>query len=243
VLASRLFLAPKKKQHKIAVRCYLSVGAASMKMIQDFILSFNSIHEFAMTFDLQRDDTGAFISMNGSSAAVGQDARIKVVIDGFLLPFYLTGFVAWRRLRSGPQLPSGVYIKLNERERSRLGGIINHFKTSKQLAERRKSPRFPLIAGGVYETAKGNFVSETRDISKGGVFIECDGPLISVGARFPVVLYLDGQTAKGIQLHAQVAWIELFDESKGMGLIFERGQSGIKQVYRALKRIDKQMKK
>ena len=109
--------------------------------------------------------------------------------------------------------------------------------------DRRSEQRYPLFASATYATSTGEFSSETRNISSGGVYLRCQGPLLSVGARFPVTLHLEGEHSRGVKLNGRVAWLDLFEESKGMGVIFDQGQSGIKQVQRAIKRISRDLKR
>ena len=95
----------------------------------------------------------------------------------------------------------------------------------------------------MYRTAKGKFRSEIRDISKGGAFLRCTGPLLSVGATFPVTLYLEGDSDRGVEVDAQVAWLDMFDDPKGMGVVFKRGRSALKNVARTIKRIEQDLKR
>jgi hypothetical protein len=65
---------------------------------------------------------------------------------------------------------------------------------------------------------------------------------LSVGARFPVVLYTEGIDGKGTPLSVQVAWIDLFEDTKGMGVGFIRSQAGLKQVGQVVKRLEKELR-
>ena len=68
-------------------------------------------------------------------------------------------------------------------------------------------------------------------------------PLMSVGARFPLVLFPNGKRARGLALDAQVAWIDLFEETKGMGVVFIRGQSMLKKVAQLVDAFEADIKK
>ena len=136
-------------------------------------------------------------------------------------------------------MPKGIFVQLFDRERARLRGIIDFLRAnlSGSSKERREYQRYPLFADAEYATAQGIFSSEIRNISLGGVYLRCMGPLLSMGARFPVTIYLGGSTSKGIVLQARVAWVDMFDEDKGMGVLFDEGQSELRAINRSIKRI------
>jgi Tfp pilus assembly protein PilZ len=210
--------------------------------VQQFALSLDSVQAFDQTFARQGEDTGCFFP-TARKISVGQKACIRVTIQKVSAPVYLHGFVAWRRVRSGgPAMPQGVYVRLGDRDRARLDGIVRFLQSGAKGKDRRRSQRFPVFAKATYQTAQGQFQSETRNLSEGGVFLRCMGPLLTIGARFPITLYLKGDDAKGFALHARVAWIDLFTDSKGMGVVFDQDQPELKQIGKAIKRIQNQLK-
>jgi hypothetical protein len=208
---------------------------------RSFFLSFETVREFDQAFEREDGQTGIFFP--SVQASVGQQACIRAVIEGLPAPIYLEGVVAWRRLRPGGRsLPPGVFVNLTDRDR-RLNGIIDYFATQTVGKERRRNNRFPMFASAPYTTAQGEYPSEVRNISEGGVFMRCMGPLLSVGASFPVTLFLEGDNSRGVSLTGRVAWLDMFQNSKGMGIVFEQGQSGQRQVSKAIKRIKKDLKR
>jgi hypothetical protein len=140
-------------------------------------------------------------------------------------------------------MPSGVFIALVDRDRARLDSIVRYLRSAQSRNSKRAHPRYPVLIPAKYRTSKGEFPSETRNLSRGGAFLRCKGPLLTVGAKFPVILYLDGEGGKGISLKAKVAWIDYFEDTQGMGVMFDPGQSQLKKVHRLLDRFEKNLRK
>lgn len=208
-----------------------------------FQLSFDSAKEFDAAFERKGEATGVFFG-SAREHEVGSRVIIRVEVKGAPSPIYLEGMVAWRRARSGgPRLPKGVFVALTDRERARLDGVVKFLRSAARGKDRRTDQRYPLFADATYATATGEFPSETRNISAGGVYLRCQGPLLSVGARFPVTLHLEGGLSRGVTLNGRVAWLDLFEDSKGMGVVFDEGQASIKHVHRAIKRIKRDLKR
>ncbi len=207
-----------------------------------FSLTFDSVSDFDKAFARQGSDTGYFFRTS-KTIAVGQRACIRVLIRSGGNPFFLEGVVAWRRVRpGGPDMPPGVYVNLVDRDRARLDGIVRYLRAGAEGRDRRNHQRYPLFADAAYETADGTHRSEVRNISERGAYLRCMGPLLSVGARFPVTLYLTGERNRGVRMQARVAWIDLFDDTRGMGVSFDSDQTEIKQVSKAIKRIQRDLK-
>ncbi len=210
---------------------------------QEFSLAFDSAGEIDRAFDRKGEESGFFFQ-GEQKVPVGRRACIRLEFEGFKTPLYLEGTVAWRRVRAGgPDMPVGVFVNLDARDRLRVDGLIRYLGSGSKAKERRRTQRYPFFASAVYRTAKGKFRSEIRDISKGGAFLRCTGPLLSMGATFPVTLYLEGDSDRGVEVDAQVAWLEMFDDPKGMGVVFRRGRSALKNVARTIKRIEQDLKR
>jgi len=152
-------------------------------------LNLNSVRELDGAFERKGENTGHFFSVT-SGVRVGSKVFIRVHIQGLDFPVFLEGVVAWRRVQNaGPSMRRGIFVQLRDRERARLDGIVKFFqKKTRGPRERRRFQRFPLFADAEYSTAQGVFGSEIRNISEGGVYLRCLGPLLSIGARFPVHL-------------------------------------------------------
>ncbi|MBN2496569.1 MAG: PilZ domain-containing protein [Deltaproteobacteria bacterium] len=206
----------------------------------EFMLVFDSADHFDRTFERKGAETGFFFPSR-RDVSLGQEVMIRATIQGFEEPVYLRGVVAWRRVQSGgTKMPAGMYVTLSERDRARLDGIVKYLKMGSKSKERRRHSRLPMLVSARYQTAEGAFGAETRNLSEGGAFLRCrKGPLLTVGARFPVVLYLEGEDGKQTELDVRVAWIDLFDASKGMGVEFESGQPELRRITRALRRFQK----
>lgn len=200
-----------------------------------FVRSFDSIELFAAGFERDEGGIGCFFPTDLNSQ-VGIGAEIQVEVHGIKKPFVLRGQVVWKRCRSAnTDLPQGVYVRLTESESARFEGLIQYFRPNTVNEERRRFPRLPTALTAMYETSRGKHEAEVHNLSSQGAFLRCRGPLLPVGAPLPITLFIDGRE-KGLTLNAQVAWVEL-EAGKGMGIAFDEGQSGLRQVARAVKRL------
>lgn len=201
----------------------------------EFTVVLSSVDEFEKTFTNKGADTGVFFSVS-RAVKVGDRAMLRVSINGHSEPLFLEGRIRWRRVKAGgPKLPAGIFVGLVERERSHLEGLARFLASGRSRAERRRNPRYPVEIPASYGTSKGFFPAEVMNVSRAGAFLRCLGPLLSVGVRFPVKLGVGEKKDPFIQLNAQVAWIDLFEDTKGMGIGFIRGQAGIKEIERVVK--------
>lgn len=208
-----------------------------------FLLTFDSVEEFDRAFERKGPDTGLF-HRTLRAFSVGDRVSILVTIKGAQGMVSLEGRVLWRRIRSGgPKMPAGIFIALVDRDRARMDSIVRYLRASKHQKDKRGDPRYPVLLPAKYQTSKGEFQSETRNLSRGGAFLRCSGPLLTVGAKFPIVLFLDGEAGKGTSLSAKVAWIDYFEDTQGMGVVFVPGQSQLKKIYRLLDRFEKNLRK
>jgi Tfp pilus assembly protein PilZ len=209
---------------------------------RQFFLSFESPQAFDAAFERKGSETGFFFHSAGS-LSVGDRVILMVHVKSVNNPVFLEGKVIWRRLRpGGPNLPAGVFVGLVDRDRARLDGIVKYLE-SPGKAERRKYTRFPVNFEAIYSTSKGEFSSRIRNLSVSGAFLRCAGPLLTVGARFPIVLRTDEEKHKEIALNVRVAWLDFFEDTQGMGVVFIRGQSHLKKVRRLIETFEKNLKK
>ena len=208
-----------------------------------FWLTFDTVDEFERVMERKGGDIGIF-HKTLRAFAVGDRLSILVTIKGAEGMVSLEGRVLWRRIRSGgPKMPAGVFIALVDRDRARLDSVLRYLRSNKPNKQNRLHPRYPVLLPAKYQTSKGEFNSETRNLSRGGAFLRCKGPLLTVGAKFPVILFLEGESGKGIPLNAKVAWIDYFEDTQGMGVMFDPGQSQLKKVHRLLDKFEKSLRK
>jgi len=208
-----------------------------------FWLTFDTVDDFERTMEHKGSDVGIF-HKTLRAFSVGDRLSILVTIKGAEGMVSLEGRVLWRRIRSGgPKMPAGVFIALVDRDRARLDSVLRYLRSNKPNKQLRAHPRYPVLLPAKYQTSKGEFSSETRNLSRGGAFLRCKGPLLTVGAKFPVILFLDGEAGKGTSLNAKVAWIDYFEDTQGMGVMFDPGQSQLKKVYRLLDKFEKSLRK
>jgi uncharacterized protein (TIGR02266 family) len=86
------------------------------------------------------------------------------------------------------------------------------------MSERRQHPRLSIAVEVDFGSENNFYSARTRDISVGGLFIECDVAL-PIGARLRVDLRF---LQKRFQADAEVTWVLLGEgkESVGMGVRF-----------------------
>lgn len=210
---------------------------------KQFFLSFDTVRDFDRACERRGTETGFFFGVD-RNLAVGEKVSILVSVKGIRTPVALEGRVLWRRIRDGgPDMPPGLFVGLVDRDRARLDSIVRFLQSSGKHKERRDHFRFPVHLEARYQTAKGSFPSETRNISRKGAFLRCMGPLLTVGASFPVTLFLDDDDTKGTQLSARVAWIDYFEDTQGMGVEFDGGQSQLRKINRLCDRLERELKK
>jgi Tfp pilus assembly protein PilZ len=210
--------------------------------VNRFFLYFDSAEAFDIDFERNRQDTGYFFKTT-RSISVGEMVSIIVSVKDSKNQIFLEGQITHRRVRSGgPKLPSGVFVVLTTRARANLDGIVKYLKSG-NAKEARAHTRFPIALRATYGTSEGSFTSETSNISREGAFLRCKGPLFTIGTKFPLVIYEQGENVKGLALDAQVAWIDYFKDTKGMGVTFIKGQAQLKTIRRILGKYEKEMKK
>jgi Tfp pilus assembly protein PilZ len=207
-----------------------------------FSLTFENPQDFDLQVERKGADTGFFFRTS-REFSVGTRVVIAIVVKGVGSPVFLEGRVQWRRVRAGgPDLPEGVFVALLERERARLDGILSYLR-SMGRKERRTKTRFPVQLRAFYLTSKGEFQAEVRNISEGGAFLRCEGPLLAIGARFPVTFFAEEKQDSGISIEVEVAWIDLFKETQGMGVLFVRGGSPMRKIRKLIDGYEKNINK
>jgi Tfp pilus assembly protein PilZ len=214
-----------------------------MSGVVPITLAFNALADFEAAIERQGANTGFFLQPR-EDVAVGQRVALRVAIRGLSSPVFLDGLVAWRRVRAGGgELPAGVFVVLSDRDRARLDGLLGYLRQGEAARERRTHPRFPILLEATYLTSKGAHSSETGNLSAGGAFLRCSGPLLTIGATFPVRLFLDGPGSKPTELVAHVAWIDPFEQTKGMGVAFMPAQPALRRIHQVLRRFEGDLKR
>ncbi|HUU02606.1 MAG TPA: PilZ domain-containing protein [Myxococcota bacterium] len=214
---------------------------ASHEKNRKLFLPFATVAEFDKALDRSGADTGFFLE-GFRSLSIGEQVTIVISVKGSPGQVFLEGRVIWRRARSGGRkMPSGVFIGLIERDRARIDGIFKFLK-SPGTRERRMHQRFHVDLDASYRTSKGAFPSSVSNLSRGGAFLRCMGPLLTVGARFPLELRPRREKTDKIPLNVRVAWIDYFEDTQGMGVVFVKGQPQLKKVQRLVDGYEKIMK-
>jgi len=200
---------------------------------EDFFLKFATMAEFRQAIEHKEQTPGVFLRYT-RPISVGTRVSIMVEVKERNRSFFFDGEVLWRRLRSGgPRLPPGVFVRMTKQDMTRLDASIRYL-TDSGAEERRRQPRYPIKLSGLYATSKGEFQCQTLDLSRGGAFVRCMGPLLIIGDVFPLVLYPEEEGGKGVVISVRVAWIEFVEERRGMGVAFVDSKSHLKKIFRVL---------
>lgn len=200
-----------------------------------FSVRLKSLTDFERVLQSNGNGAGLFFH-TGHELTVGQPVIIKASIVNNPTPIFLDGWVAWRRLRPrGSSLPRGLFVALSDGEQSRLEGFINFMKQNTQISIVRAYPRLPVFIPAHYLTNQGSHPALTRNLSMGGAFLKCFGPLLSVGARTDVMLSLKGQKPEHINLKSEVVRFVPLPGNQAIAVRFTPGQSGLSRLERAIK--------
>lgn len=79
--------------------------------------------------------------------------------------------------------------------------------------EQRRSRRAPVELRVVYERWNSFFADYTKDISKGGLFVQTDAPLaLGTYLEFQVTL---PDAPRAVRLHGQVVWVTRREDAHG----------------------------
>jgi Tfp pilus assembly protein PilZ len=206
-----------------------------------FSVQLKSVADIEQVLRSNGNGSGLFFH-TGHELKVGELVTIKASIKNLPNPVFLDGWVAWRRLRSrGTKLPRGLYVSLAEGEQSRLEGFMHFMNRSPEISTARAYPRFPVFIPAEYLTAKGSHKATTRNISMGGAFLKCEGPLLPEGSRTNIILDLSNQKDKGLELKSEIVRFEPQIENQAIAVRFEPGQSNLSQLARAIKTIQKDL--
>jgi Tfp pilus assembly protein PilZ len=199
-----------------------------------FRLQFESAGDLQKAFTKNGDDVGMFFH-TGRDLPLGERVVIKTSVKDLPSPLYLEGHVAWRRLRPrGSSLPRGLFVALSGKEKRRLADAVAYLNKNTGDRGVREHSRFPVFVKAHYRTDRGIHPAITRDISIGGAFLQCKGPLLPVGSKTEVTLNLQWHKRENIELLAEVVRFDPLPESLGLAVRFKPGQPGLKKLSRFL---------
>ena len=202
-----------------------------------FSIQLKSVADFERVLQSNGNGSGLFFH-TGHDLTVGDKVVIKASVRNLPTPIYLDGWVAWRRLRPrGSKLPRGLFVALADGEQSRLEGFLGFMKQHPQLSIVRAYPRLPVFMPAHYLTNQGPYPALTRNLSMGGAFLKCSGPLLSVGAHTDVMLSLQGQKPENINLSSEVVRFDPLPGHQAIAVQFAPGQTSLAKLERAIKRI------
>lgn len=202
-----------------------------------FSVQLKSVADLERLLKPNGNGSGLFFH-TGHELKVGELVTIKASINNLPNPIFLEGWVAWRRLRPrGSRLPRGVFVTLAEEEKSRLEGFVKYMDRSPEISIVRAYPRFPVFLEAHYLTDKGPYPATTRNLSMGGAFLNCEGPLLPVGARTSIMLNLEEQINRSLELKSEIVRFEPLIESPSIAVRFEPGQANLSRLAQAIRQI------
>ena len=202
-----------------------------------FSVRLKSLADFERVLQSNGNGFGLFFH-TGHELTVGEPVIIKASIINHPTPIFLDGWVAWRRLRPrGSSLPRGLFVALADGEQARLEGFINFMKLNPQISIVRAYPRLPVFLPAHYLTNQGPYPATTRNLSMGGAFLKCSGPLLSKGARTDIMLNLQGHKPGNINLKSEVVRFIPLPGNQAIAVRFTPGQSSLSKLERAIKMI------
>ncbi|MBW1810581.1 MAG: PilZ domain-containing protein [Deltaproteobacteria bacterium] len=205
-------------------------------------LPFNSVDDFVKELEENEAEKGFFVK-SISTLVVGQQVSIVASIKGTKNPVFLEGMVLEQPLRlAGQMSPSDVFIGLVEHDRTRLDSIFKYLKTESKI-EHRAHPRYPISMPSAYYASMGAFSSQVKNLSVGGAFIKCDGPLFSIGTHSSLQIFVEGDRVKGLTLKTKVAWIDNSEDAKGMGLAFIAKQPQLETIKFLVEKYERELRK
>lgn len=197
-----------------------------------FRLQFESADELHRAFTSNGEDVGMFFHI-GRDLPLGERVVIKAFVKELPSPLYLEGQVAWRRLRPrGTTLPRGLFVSLDDKDRRRLTDAVGYLKNASRGKGVRQHSRFPLFVRAHYRTDRGVYPAVTRDLSLGGAFLDCKGPLLPVGTNTEITLNLQWHKRENIELLAEVVRFDPLPESLGFAVRFKPGQPALGRLVR-----------
>lgn len=206
-----------------------------------FRLQFDSAEALHQAFTSTENEVGIFFH-TGRDLPLGERVVIKALVDSLPAPVYLEGMVAWRRLRPrGTTLPRGLFVALDEQDRRRLNETVSFLSQSAKHKGVREHPRYPVFTQAHYRTERGVHPAQTRDISKGGAFLQVRGPLLPVGSKTEITLNLRGHKHENIELLAEVVRFEPFAGNPGLAVRFKPGQHALKRLAGFLDEIQRDL--
>jgi Tfp pilus assembly protein PilZ len=143
--------------------------------------------------------------------------------------FLLGGRVVWRRPHSDRHVHAGVGVTVDPRHQATLD-FINGWATG-MLPERRRHPRLPLRLRVVYRVGPKRRVNFTRDVSKGGIYIN-SSQLAAVDDE--IELSLAPPDVPQLQLAGRVKRCQEAIEPTGMGIQLVFAEPIIAERYASL---------
>jgi Tfp pilus assembly protein PilZ len=209
--------------------------------VRTFHLSFGSLRELEQAIRRRKDNQG-FYFRSVRPLFKGDPVVLLISVGRLKNPIRIEGSVASLHRRTGQiDLPTDIFVGLNDEEMVRLTATIEHYSEQQQI-ERRIHDRLPVKIPGCYHLEGEEYRCFTGDLSKGGAYLESQGPLPKIGERVRLILSPPSPNEKDIKLNATVVWISESASRRGMGVQFGDGQPQTKKIARMLRMFRKTLK-
>lgn len=197
---------------------------------KDFSLRFSSVEQFrdAMT----KHNVLGYFFQTDKELDLGKRIRLRIELKEAPEPFHLDGMVTWRRTKARDDLQIGLFVQILHYERERFFRMVDYYRQDIRGHKKRKHERFQIRLPVTYQIGNDWYKAKTRNISQKGAFFICEGPVLSEGEEFPIIISPD--EGDEIKLMVKVAWINGFEKIKGMGVKFKNRQADLRKVRNTL---------
>ncbi|RME23749.1 MAG: PilZ domain-containing protein [Deltaproteobacteria bacterium] len=149
---------------------------------------------------------------------LGDVMNVDVNVSDLNATIRLKVAVVGRRTKPrGAKAPRGVYLEVLDEDRHRYLRLCQIADGMWTPGRARRHPRLSCNFKASYYVPPSFYPGTVKDISKEGLFIHTDGPLVEPGRGVFVQLHT-GTFGKRLKLDARVCWTDRVDSRRGMGL-------------------------
>lgn len=148
----------------------------------------------------------------------GQIVDIEVFVENCNVLIPMKAMVVARRTKSrGATSLKGVYLEIIKQDAERYQRLCQLATGEWRPSKRRSYPRLRIEIPAYYLHSEHRYRGKTFDICAHGIFIRTNQPLPPVGQRFQLWLH-DNRFWLPISLDAEVRWLDLVEDRRGMGI-------------------------
>jgi Tfp pilus assembly protein PilZ len=186
--------------------------------MQQLVLRFDSARKLEQ-YLLDELQNGGIFCATTEDLRLGEAVCVTICLPDVPEGVSLSATVIWRRrpTERRSSLVPGVGLGFDETSSGQLEFLLSHIDGRVQ-STRRQWPRHQLEIP-VELNARGRvYLSTTKDIGLGGMFVRYDAPC-EIGKEVELDAFPEGP-GKPMRLHGTVAWVRGGDRDPGFGLAF-----------------------